>query len=104
MHHRTHGDAFYGKYSRTDERYCYGSDLVIHPAGRGRKLGQKMTRVARAVAHEELNRGTKSLVAPDNAASLRCHVHAGFDPPIALLKGIRVGDRTLWYSRRTLDS
>ncbi len=101
IHPRGHGDPFYGKYSMSDERYCYGSKLEIRPAFRRRDLGRQMVRVARGMAFEQGGRGVISLVAPDNAASLRCHELEGFVPTVEL-QGIRVGDRTLWYRRRSI--
>ena len=99
IHPRGHGDAFYGKYSMSDERYCYGSKLEVRPGFRGRNLGRQLVRVARGMAFEEDGRGLASLVAPTNAASLRCHELEDFVPTLEL-QGIRLGDRTLWYRRR----
>ncbi len=103
IHARTHGDAFYGRYSRNDDQYVYGSKLEIFPEARGRGMGNRMLAAARWVAYDETGRGLKSLVAPDNAISLRCHAAVGFDPPAAELSGLRVGPRVLWLSRRPID-
>jgi L-amino acid N-acyltransferase YncA len=103
IHARAHGDAFYGRYSRNDDHYVYGSKLEISPQARGRGMGNQMLAAARWVAYDETGLGLKSLVAPDNAISLRCHAAVGFDPPVAELNGIRIGPRVLWWSRRPLD-
>lgn len=103
IHARTHGDAFYGRYSRNDERFVYGSKLEISPEARGRGIGTQMLRAARWVAYDETGRGLKSLVAPDNEVSLRCHEVVGFDAPAAELRGVRLGPRVLWLSRTPLD-
>lgn len=103
VHARAWGDPFYGKYSRNDDRYVYGSKLEVAPEARGRGLGVQMLRVARWVAYDEAGLGLKSLVAPDNAVSLRCHDAVGFDPPAAELRGVRVGSRVLWLPRRSLQ-
>ncbi len=97
IHPECHGDSFYGRYSRNDENYIYGSGLEIEPAARGRGLGKQLTHAARCAAFDFGGRGVKSLVAPDNAVSLRCHEATGFDPPAALLRGVRLGDRVLWF-------
>ncbi len=103
VHPGTHGDAFYGAYSRNDADFVYGSALEISPSARGRGLGQQMLRVARCVAFEESGKGLKSLVAPSNSVSLRCHHVVGFDPPAADLRGVRLGPRVLWLGRSPLE-
>lgn len=103
VHVEAHGDPFYGRYSRNDERYCYSSKLEIAPEARGRRLGRQLLRVARCVAHESGGRGMKSLVSPDNAISLHCHEVEGFGPPSMDLHGVRLGSRVLWLSRRKLS-
>lgn len=100
IHVRTHGDAFYGRYSRNDDQYVYGSKLEVAPEARGRGMGIRLLAAARWVAYDESGRGLKSLVAPDNAISLRCHDAVGFDPPTTELSGLRVGSRVWWLSRR----
>lgn len=103
VHVGTHGDPFYGRYSRNDEHHVYGSKLEIAPAARGRGMGQQLLRVARCVAFDEAGRGLKSLVAPDNAVSLHCHDLVGFDPPAAEVSGIRLGSRVWWLGRTTIE-
>ena len=103
VHVEAHGDPFYGRYSRNDERYCYSSKLEIAPEARGRRLGRQLLRVARCVAHESGGRGMKSLVSPDNAVSLHCHDVEGFAPASMDLRGVRLGSRVLWLSRRKLS-
>lgn len=97
-----HGDPFYGHYSEVDAAFAYASKLEVDPAARGRGLGAQLMRAGRSTAYEESGRGLKSLIAPDNAASLRAHERAGFDPPSTDLSGVRVGSRVLWLSRRPL--
>lgn len=103
LHPGTHGDSFYGRFSRNDDDFVYGSALEISPGARGRGLGQQMLRAARCVAFEESGKGLKSLVAPDNTVSLRCHDVVGFDPPAAELRGVRLGSRVLWLGRSPLE-
>ncbi len=96
VHSGCHGDPFYGRYSRNDDEYVYGSKLEIEPAARGRGLGQQLLHAARCAAFDAGGRGLKSLVAPDNAISLHCHDVVGFDPPTTLLRGVRLGQRVVW--------
>jgi GNAT superfamily N-acetyltransferase len=98
-----HGDPFYGRYSAVDDAFAYASKLEVDPAVRGRGLGAQLMRAGRSTAYEESGRGLKSLIAPDNAASLRAHERAGFDAPSTDLSGVRIGARVIWLSRRTLD-
>lgn len=98
---RDHGDPFYGRWSRPDDRCCYASALLVRPEARGLGLGTLLMLAGRNVSAGEDGRGLKCFVAPDNAPSLRCHRDAGYVVTDALT-GIRVGPRVLWTSRRRL--
>lgn len=98
----SHGDPFYGRYSVADRRFAYLSKLEVTPAARGRGLGTMLLSAARAAALDATGAGVKSLVAPGNSVSLACHARAGFDPPDLELRGVRLGSRVLWLSRRVL--
>lgn len=99
LHVDEHGDPFYGKWSKSDDRYCYGSALEVRPEARGKRLGTHITRIGRGVAFQSGGRGAFSLVAPDNAPSLRVHEREGFRPTVELT-GIRLGPRVLWFRKR----
>jgi L-amino acid N-acyltransferase YncA len=104
LHVRSAGDPFYGKYSRTDDRYIYGSALEVHPSARGSGIATRLMLALRRTAFDEGGRRVKSLVAPGNEASRRCHAATGFGEPVGELRGVRLGPTVLWLQRRSLPS
>ncbi len=94
-----HADRFYGRYSRPDDRYCYGSALEVDPAARGHALGRQLLLQGIWVAGQEGGRALKGMIATDNAVSIHVHESAGAIK-VAELGGVRIGGRTIWIVRR----
>ncbi|MCU1497060.1 MAG: hypothetical protein JWM47_1013 [Acidimicrobiales bacterium] len=94
-----HLDVHYGRYSMSSPAYCYGSQLEVAPAARGRGLGVQVVRIGRAAAAEHFGRGIYGLVERSNAASVRCNLRAGF-VATTRLDGVRVGGKVHWLPGR----
>jgi GNAT superfamily N-acetyltransferase len=102
IHAAIHGDAFYGRWSRPDERYCYASALFVDPDARGGGLGRYLMLAGRHVSAGEGGRGVKHFIACDNEPSLRANRAAGYVITDEL-HGVRIGPRILWWSTRRVD-
>lgn len=97
----THLDLYYGRYSMPSAAYCYGSQLEVTPAARGRGIATYTMRMARAAAADHFGKGIYGLIQRANAASMACHLRAGY-VTVARLDGLRTGGQVRWLPARAV--
>lgn len=102
VHLEGHGDPFYGRWSKSDDRFCYCSALEVLASARGKGLGKLLKLAARRVSYESNSRGLTGLIDPSNEPSMRTNLSIGCRFVVDL-RGVRVGPRVFWWSKRRLS-